>query len=339
MAAVLFWLVRSLQACRQRYFETKPLLSALSIKNAVDSLHTGIMFCEEDGFIMLVNMQMQRIMMDVAGRVFRNGKRFYDLLTEGKTQPNSRIIWFEGQNVCMMPDGSTWTFTISQLHIKKKKYIQLTASDVTERWKLTAELQQKSIELIERQKELGETIANLHILTREIEVQRAKMRAHDILGQRLTLMLRTAQSEQPLDTAFLRSMSQVLIDDLETIRTIPSPQDEVESIKQTFGSVGVEVLVGGELPKDGEKGQLIAGIVREAVSNAIKHGFATQVFVSIEEIAGACRILIADNGRPQTGHIVEGGGLSGIRQNVEAIGGQVTVSVTPRFLLAIDLPE
>ena len=338
LAATLFWLTRSVRICLLRYADVRPGLSALSIKNAVDSLRTGIMFCEDDGFIMLVNVQMQRIMVDVAGRVYRNGRRFYNLLTEGKTEPDSRIIWFEGQNVCMLPDGTAWTFTFAEIFINNKKYVQLTAADVTMRWKLTAELQRSNAMLAERQRELCETIANLHTLAREIETQRAKTRAHDILGQRLTLMLRTAQSGQAVDIAFLRSMSQVLIDDLASIRATPSPLDEIDSIRQTFGSVGVEVMVTGEIPKDRARGQAIAGIIREAVTNAVRHGFATRVLIYVEDAGGACRMRITDNGNLQMSAITEGGGISGMRRSAQAFGGSVTVDTRPLFMLTIELP-
>ena len=85
-AAVLFWLCRSIRMSLTRFGEIRTNISALSVKNAIDSLNTGIMFCEEDGFILLSNTQMQRLMREITGKVQRNGRKFHEALAAGRIQ-------------------------------------------------------------------------------------------------------------------------------------------------------------------------------------------------------------------------------------------------------------
>jgi signal transduction histidine kinase len=337
-AAMLFYLVRSIHICILRYRELKTSLSELSIKHTIDSLHTGVLFSEPDGFILLINVQMQRLMKAIFGRIHRNGNHFYELLTGGDMKPHCQRMEFQGNIVYLLPDKTAWMFTKAELLIRKKRYIQLTATDITRQWVLTAELRQQETELKIKGEELSRSIANLHILSREKETQKAKMRAHDVLGQRLTLLLRTIRSEQALDYDLLRSLSQGLLDDLKADKNIPSPQDELDGLQQAFGSIGVHIELNGKLPEDRIKGHMFTNIIRESVTNAVRHGFATKILVGIDASADGYRLKITNNGYPPPQPIVEGEGIRGMRKMTETCGGMLDVCIHPRFVLSVYLP-
>ncbi len=215
VAAILFWLARGVLTGLPRYREIKENLSALSVKNAMDSLHTGVMFCEPGGFIVLCNKQMQQLMTVTTGKIQRNGEQFFMLLASKEIDPACEIAWFEGQYTCLLPDGSAWIFARTDLKIKRKTYRQITATDITERWKLTEALRAQNKELTRRKDGLIRTLNNLQALSRERETQRARMRAHDILGERLTLLLRMVRGEPAPDYDLLRSLTARLMDELK----------------------------------------------------------------------------------------------------------------------------
>ena len=338
LSSMLFWFVRSIGAAFSHYKEIKSGLSAISIKNAVDSLSTGVMFCEKDGLILLANDKMQQLMMALAGRIQRNGRQFYEQITTGKTQADCKIAWLEDKSVCLVLECAVWNFNTVELHIGRKEYFQLTASDITERWRLTEKLQTKNNELLRRQEELGDMITNVHKITRDREAQKVKIRTHDILSQRLTLLLRSIRNEQELDIKRLRSLSHSLMDDLKAVSRSLPPQEELDDMIATLRSVGVQVMMKGELPGDSSCGRLLAEIIYEAAANSVRHGFATQVCVQIDDRQGTCCLHITDNGYPPTGNFIEGGGISGIREKVRAFGGTVFVSANPRFTLTVTLP-
>lgn len=285
----------------------------------------------------MINKQMQRLMMDIVGKIIRNGRQFYGLLTRGDIDPRCSITWIEDHCVVILPDGSAWKFTMAELPVKRKKYIQLTATEITEQWKLATRLQPQNEALMQRQSELTEMIGNLHVLSREREMQNAKMRAHDILGGRLTLLLHTMRSDQTPDYALLRSMSQSLLDDLMEAQSGPEPQDVFDMLKHTFRYIGVEIDITGHLPADNEKGQAFADIAREAIANAVRHGLATQVHIHMDNSDGNYQLKITDNGHPPI-TFIEGGGIGGMRQKVESFGGTLHIVNTPRFILSVALP-
>ena len=333
LAALLFLLGRGVVVSLRRFMGIRTGISALSVKNAIDSLHTGVLFSEPDGFILLSNAAMQRLMTRLTGRVQRNGWDFYCMLASGTLRPGCVKTEFEGQIVCLLEDGCAWMFTRTQLHIGKKAYTQLTAADISERWELTARLRLQNDQLKRLGENLKKTIARLHILSREREAQRAKMRAHDILGQRLTLLLRTVQDGQELDYALLRSLSQGLMEELKAVR-LPSPQDTLDSLRQAFGSIGVEILLEGALPEDIGKARLFMEIIREGATNAVRHGYATRV---LAEMSGT-RLRLTNNGPPPSEGFRQGGGLSGMRKKLEPYGAALHITTHPQFVLTIDLP-
>jgi len=334
---IIFCLIRSIILSIWYNKETKDSLSASSVKNMIDSMITGVMFCQQNGFILLVNERMQQLMLTITGKTQRNGRHFFGMLTLGEIEPGCSAKWFEDKNVIILPDGSAWQFTITELTIGKKKYIQLTATEISEQWKLTTELNPQNDMLLKRQGELNTTISNLHILSQERETQKAKMRAHDVLGEHLTVLQSIIFGNKTPDYALLRSLSQGLLDDLNSVSNQPTPQDELESLRQIFLAIGVDLEVSGNMPADPEKGRLFADIIREAVNNSVRHGFANKVIVHMDESAVSSKMEISDNGYAPLS-IREGGGISGMRKKIEPFNGSMQVTIAPQFILTIDLP-
>jgi len=319
------------------YFRSKRGLLVTSVKNAIDSMITGIMFFQKDGFILLINERMLRLMTIITGKTQRNGRDFLSKLLFNEVEPGCITNWFEEQNIIILPDESAWQFIITELPVGKKTYIQLTATDISEQWKLTSELHRQNEMLLQRQEELNETIANLHTISRERETQRAKMRVHDKLGEHLSVLQGTIFGNQTPDYSLLRSLSQGLLDDLKTSDNDPVPQAELQMIQQIFQTVGVEVVVSGTIPEEQEKGQLIVDIAREAVNNAVRHGLATRVIITIEDTSNGTNLEITDNGYSPL-KIKEGGGITGMRKKVEPFNGTLHVAIEPQFALSVELP-
>jgi len=326
VAALLLILARGVYVCLRCYRGIAARITSLSVKNAVDSLPSGVLFSQPDGFILLSNARMQRLMIETTGKVQRNGRDFY-----GQLSQSSRLSQLPS-DICQLSDGTTWMFTRTELRIKKKTYIQLIATDITDCWELTARVQRQNDQLAQKSEELKATIANLHVLSHEQETQKAKIRAHDILGQRLSLLFHTVHTEQTPDHSLLRSLTHDLMDELKS-GGAPSPVDALDSLRQAFGSLGVEIAREGELPKDCVKAHLFVDIIREGATNAVRHGFATRMLVQME----GARLKIANNGPPPPDKITEGGGLGNIRKKVEAQGGMLRVVTRPRFVLDVDL--
>jgi Signal transduction histidine kinase len=79
--------------------------------------------------------------------------------------------------------------------------------------------------------------------------------------------------------------------------------------------------------------------VQEALTNAVRHGKATQVRVSFWVEAGYILLAIADNGRGADG-VVKGIGLTGMEERIGALGGTVSVGAAGSggFSLSVRVP-
>ena len=181
-AAELLLIARALLLMRVCRRDIKNELSRDSVKLALDELHSGLLFCEPDGNILLVNGRMQRLMQVLCGEVYRDGKKFYERLLDGK-------VWF---------------FTRCDIYFKNRRYVQLSAADVTEQWMLTNELNAQRAMLQSRGLELKEMISEVRFLCREEEMLRIRSRFHDILGQRLALLFRSLREGEEPDEELIR---------------------------------------------------------------------------------------------------------------------------------------
>jgi signal transduction histidine kinase len=71
-------------------------------------------------------------------------------------------------------------------------------------------------------------------------------------------------------------------------------------------------------------------IVQEALTNASKHGEAPQVSVSVIENGGQVRVTVRDDGHGfDTGQTTAGFGLTGMRERVELLSGDLSVQSAP----------
>lgn len=99
--------------------------------------------------------------------------------------------------------------------------------------------------------------------------------------------------------------------------------------------IEVDAVPAGRLPEAVEAAAYF--VVNEAVTNATKHAAASVVRVSAREGAGVLIVEVSDDGRGGAA-LAPGGGLSGLRDRVEALGGTLTVTGTPGTTIRAELP-
>jgi signal transduction histidine kinase len=80
-------------------------------------------------------------------------------------------------------------------------------------------------------------------------------------------------------------------------------------------------------------------VVAEALTNVAKHAHASVVHVNAEEVAGALRLCVRDNGIGGA-DAARGTGLIGLKDRVEALGGTITVQspIGAGTSLQVELP-
>lgn len=115
---------------------------------------------------------------------------------------------------------------------------------------------------------------------------------------------------------------------------------EIEAARNTLLTAGIALRTEGDLQlpalTPGEE-TVLALALREAITNIVRHAKATECRLSLLLDRGHHRLSIQDNGQHAAAH--EGNGLRGMRERVEGLGGQLSVSREAGTHLFIDIPQ
>lgn len=323
---VLLLFLRSAYSVQQRGRELRHRLSALSIKEAVDSLPTGILFYDPDGHIVLLNRTMEGLISEMMKRRVYSGSAFYQALHRGEVLRGEQKYALETAAVYKLPDSSVWRFKCDEIFIGKKVYRQISAVNITREWQLTVALEQKKKSLDGQREALLQMLENLEQVSYEEEILKRKNRVHDVIGERIAVVQNLLRSEKPDISAAaerIGSIKRELHQDRETASL------SFEHLVQSFRSVGVTLALSGTLP-EGKEGLLVMELIRECTSNAVRHGLADLVKVSCRAEEDGY-ILVTSNNGITPGIVHERGGLRELRQRIEGAGGKFTVVAEPEF--------
>lgn len=326
--AVVLLFLRSLYCIYCRGRELQDRLSALSIKEAVDSLPTGILFYEPGGYIVLLNRTMQELVEQIMGEPVHSGPAFYRALRQGEVLRGEQKYALDTAIVYELPDSSVWRFKRDDVFIGKKVYQQITAADITREWQLTMALEEKKKSLDGQREALLQMLGNLEQVSYEEEILKRKNRVHDVIGERIAVVQNLLRSERPDIGAVaesIGSMKQELHQD-----TAPASVS-FEQLAQSFRSVGINLALRGTLP-GGETGRLIMELIHECTSNAVRHGLADTVEVSCRAERDGYILGVSNNGLVSE-NVRESGGLRELRQRIEGGGGRFGIVAEPVFTI------
>ena len=324
-------------------FHRKPKLGRSSVKEGFDNLPSAICFAGRDGIIMLCNLQMHRLCHVLMGMDLQHISELRHALDQ--PQPDVEVVDREAR-IYRFPDSTLWQFAEDLItDADGNRYTQVQAIDVTELHEKKAELERENQKLAEANQRAKKLYAELDQIVREKETLAMKMRVHDDMGQCL------------LATRNLLLAKDATLEDFraggrrwaETLRRINVAEqgpgvrcDRADPLKDLMASaweIGVRVRIQGELPKGNANAQLMIAAMRECATNTVRHAGGSEMTVQLMRTQKADIAVITNNGRTPEGEIVEGGGLSGLRQSVENRHGTMAVRGKPAFRLSIVLPR
>jgi len=187
-------------------------------------------------------------------------------------------------------------------------------------------------------------------LAKVAERERIARDLHDVLGHTLSvIILKSELAGKLIDLDPSRAKAEIrdvektsreaLAEVRGTIRgyrarTLEEELKQAKAMLETAGiSVRSETSVAGLTPA---QESVIALVMREAVTNVVRHANAHQCTLRLQPINGSCRFEIQDDGRG--GNQVEGNGLRGMRERVEALGGTLQRDTHAGTRLTIDFP-
>ena len=330
------WFVRCLLLFIERLSRRSSHLTALSVKDALDRLDSGILFCQINGRIILMNRKMQELIGTLAGSPQSNGRDFYQRVEQGTLRNGCTRDEIGDEHVCQLPDGTVWRFTLHDVTDGKHKNVMLLASNITERWEANQRLLEQDRELESKNAELRDLLANLDEICRSEAVMQAKSRVHDVLGQSISLLLRSMREHQEPDEVLLRTFTEGLPRELTEVAA--DGGYSLDTLAKVFSNLGITVHVDGWLPEDEEQARTFYEIAVEAVTNAVRHGYATEIFIVFSQKNGYRVMDIQNKGLPVHGTVTEGGGLKSMRKKAMRLGGHFSYESKDRFHIHVELP-
>lgn len=117
-------------------------------------------------------------------------------------------------------------------------------------------------------------------------------------------------------------------------------QTEINRARQTLSAAGVQLTTSIEtVPLSTDVLNTLCLVLREAVTNIVRHAKATVCVLELKRTEEGVRLLLQDNGH--AGEIQEGSGLRGLRERVTQLHGQLLLA-TGRdggLRLLVDLPS
>jgi two-component system sensor histidine kinase DesK len=190
------------------------------------------------------------------------------------------------------------------------------------------------IVMMERNLELLRTREAEAELAVETERVRFARDLHDILGHSLTVITvkaelagRLIEVDPQRAQAEVADLERLARDALADVRrtvkgyreiTLPGELARARAALATAG-ITAHVSSSGEAPPSHLR-ELFAWVVREGVTNVVRHSRATECTVTVEPLS----VVVSDNGvGPAAGTVTGGHGLRGLRERAEAVGARV----------------
>ncbi len=175
-------------------------------------------------------------------------------------------------------------------------------------------------------------------LAAQAERERIARDLHDLLGHTLTVIAVKADlAAKLIETDQKRAASEIADIQRTARRALGEVRHAVTDMKQarlgaeiaqarvTLAAADVRLELAGPLPAiPPHLEQPLAFLIREAVTNVVRHAEASFCRIDLCQVENALRLVIADDGKG--GALQEGNGLAGMRARVAELGGAMTVN-------------
>ena len=183
---------------------------------------------------------------------------------------------------------------------------------------------------------------------------------HDGVGHVLTRLLlrvkalQVTHRDEPGVVADLATLDSDLGEALDSMRrSVHALSEEGEELATSLNLLGsrcgiakVDVNCSTQTEPPPAVARCVVAVVREALTNAARHGRATSARVAVTDYPAFWQVTVDNDGVVPSGDepLVDGGGNAGLglrsmTERVEALGGRVRITPRPRFTVFATIPK
>lgn len=248
------------------------------------------------------------------------------------------------------------TFGFIGANVSEEKRRKLEAQELYDKLRISEEKLEEAYEKLER---YSETVEELSILR---ERNRISREIHDSVGHTLSAILIQLQAlnyvvdksnEQGIGminemTTFVKSgienvrrtVRQLKPTDFDRYEGIFAIEEMITKYKKLTGAEIRLILSKEKRPLSSDESFISYRIVQEALNNAIRHGHASLIEVSIQFFNDKLYMRIKDNGIG-TDHINKSFGITGMEERVKKLGGTLAVQSEKNkgFEVTVNIPK
>lgn len=310
-----------------------------SIKEAVDTLPTGIVCYDSDGRIVFKNSEMEKLSRRMTGKVLLNGNQFEEAAFSKSEIEEMNELPTDDKILRLISENEAWCFYKSFITDDSVSYSMLFAVNISEEYEKTCYLENQKEAVRELNRKLSEYHDDILLIIAEKEKLNAKIKIHDELGAGLLSIKRYlthGASKEERDAILDRISGSI---DYLRRESESESGDEYELMLSTAKALGVDIKIQGKLPSDNPEKHIIATAMHECFTNTLRHAGGDTLYIDIEDNRERLYAVFTNNGVQPKEEIVEKGGLLSLHKLVTEAEGTMNISIDPIFSLKIFIPK
>ncbi|MDO4465654.1 MAG: hypothetical protein Q4C49_01435 [Bacillota bacterium] len=306
----------------QNVLYDKTYITPATIKYFMDHLPDGICYWRNSGQIVLSNSTMERLCVSLTNQPLLNGNIFFEAIIK---------------DIFLLEDR-VWKFSYRELSLQNESLYELIASDITEEYLKTKELEKETEKLYILNKKLQEYHLEIEESVRKQEILQAKINIHDEMNRLMLLTVlmecKDFESTRPVFSLWKKN-ALVLCRESEKEKLF---KDEIELFSK---QMNVRLVWKNKIPEYLSKAQkeLFYSALWEAVINAVKHAKAKTMTIAIEEKEEEICCVFENDGNVPLGKISFTGGLYNLSILANEQGATLQVESQDSFLLKLTFPK
>ena len=325
-------LTRSAVLIQREWALTRSTITRLSVKETADLLSDGVIYINRRGKAFIANTAAENIAAHLGAKNIMAVPDFWQLLC-GLSDSGGITRHFIDGKILLRIDGiGSWLISRTELCVRRKNYTQILALDITDEDMINKAIEDVNTALGHTSYELTQAVESIEHMEHEREILRIKLRFHDVLGQRLSILHQFVDRTSVLGD--MNKLKPLLLDLGAVIRDGAdgnTAMSELRALRESYALIGVTIHCKGTFPSEDKTARAFIKILRESTTNAVRHGFAKNITASVTPDS----LSVKNDGLPADGELSEGGGIAGMRYRARELGGTFEIIPSPEFEIRV----